>query len=759
MLEKVISIRNVGKFAEYQCQGDVAFRRLNIVYADNGRGKTTLATIFRSLKLGDSSLIEGRHTLGTSGEPEVELLFDGTTVTFESGMWSTGIDNLEVFDENFIADNVYSGNQVGHSQKRNLYGFVVGSRGVELAEEVDRLDEENRAKADELREQETQLRSRIPGSVEVSDFAGLQPPPEGAIAAKENEIRALEAAGEIAAKNVLQRIALPAIPLAEFNTLLARSVTSVSQEAAQLVQDHIARCMDDNGESWIESGLDYTKDNSCPFCGQALADNDLVKAYGAYFDAAYQSLKNEVDELSKRIHLLLSEDAILDLQREVASNDELAEFWKDRVEAQYPRIEFETMIQRPWQDLRRNLVRILAQKAATPLEQLEPDESLRTAIEVYNSRAEAAVADYTQTLDKTNKLIEDKKEKTEAGDLDQAREELESLKLRRKRHEPEVDTLCQEYERLLGEKEALKREKEQAKDNLDKYADEIIADYGPSLNDHLDRCGAGFRIIELGKNYMGGKPRTDYCLQVDGKCVDLGGVDTPACEPSFKNTLSSGDRSALAFVFFIARLKQDPDLEEKVVIVDDPASSLDAQRRSYTCHQIAWLSNHCEQVIVLTHNAQLARQVWDGAKGISPPKTLWIKREDGYSVIENWDIVEVTQGEYFKNYSDLSEYLERGPEDDRHTRSVAHCMRPLLEGYLRHRFPQEFGAGEWLGDFIRKLAEAEKGDALYSLKPQLGELSEISDYSSKYHHPNADSEPIDDRELSAWAKRTLDFIR
>jgi wobble nucleotide-excising tRNase len=215
MLEKIISIRNVSKFAEYQCQGDVELRRLDIIYADNGRGKTTLATILRSLKLGDSSLIEGRRTLGTSGEPEVRLLFDGSAVAFENGAWSTGIANLEVFDESFIAENVYSGNQVEHNHKRNLYGFVIGARGVELAQRVDRLDEENRAKADRLREKEIQLRSHILGSVEVTGFVELQPLPEGAIAAKEKDIEALETAGEIAARNVLKRISLPAIPLTE----------------------------------------------------------------------------------------------------------------------------------------------------------------------------------------------------------------------------------------------------------------------------------------------------------------------------------------------------------------------------------------------------------------------------------------------------------------------------------------------------------------------------------------------------------------
>ena len=761
MLRKIISIKNVGKFADYQYQGDVELRKLNIIYADNGRGKTTLAAMLRSLKLGEGSLIEGRRTLGTSGEPRVKLLLDNSIVSFQNGKWNTDITGLEVFDEAFIAGNVYSGSQVGHDHKRNLYRFVIGAQGVKLAQKVDRLDEENRAKANEIREKENELRKYTSGSIEVSDFVELQPPPKGAIAAREREIETLETAGEIAAKSALKRISLPAIPLTEFKELLTASVASVSGEAAQRVQEHIAHCMDENGESWIESGLDYIEDNNCPFCGQSLAGNELVEAYQAYFDAAYQDFKKEIDKFSKRIRQLLSENEILAVQGEIASNDELIEFWKGQVDAQYPEIEFEMIIQQPWQNLRRSLTRTLEQKAAAPLEKVEPDGALEAAIETYNSRSKAAVDDYNQTLDKANELIESKKKETEAGNLVQAREELESLKMRRVRHRPEVGKLCQEYQKLCKEKRTLENAKQQAKVDLDKYADGIIEAYGPSLNEHLCGCGAGFRIIELGRNYLGGKPRTDYCLQIDGESVDLGGADTPVDEPSFKNTLSSGDKSALAFSFFIARLKQDPNLEKKIVVIDDPASSLDAQRRSYTCCQITWLSRHCKQVIVLTHSAHLARQVWDSAKKITPPKTLWIKRKGNYSVIENLDIVEKTQGEYFKNYSAISEYLEEGPENDRHTRSVARCIRPLLEGYLRVRFPKEFKASEWLGNFIEKLSEAKEGDALYSFKPRLEEISDINDYSSKYHHdhnPNADSEPIDDGELSAWARRTLDFI-
>ena len=763
MLKKILSIKSVGKFFNYSCCGDVELRRLNIIYADNGRGKTTLATILRSAKSGAGSLIEGRRTLGASDAPRVQLLLgNNDRVLFENGKWDTVLPDLGVFDETFIAENVYSGSCVDHSHKRNLHRFVIGAQGVKLARKIDELDEDNRAKAGEIRDKENEIREYIFESLEVSDFVELSPLPQGAIAEKEQEIRSLETTEEIAEKNTLSPITLPSIPWTEIEKLLAESITSVSKDAEQQVQEHIAHCMDENGETWIESGLDYIKGERCPFCGQSLADTELVSAYRVYFDKAYQHLKKEVEELSSRLRQILSEDALLAVQGKIASNNELIEFWDDYVQTQFPEIEFEA-IQKVWQSVRKALEGSLSQKAAAPLERIEPSDAWEDAIEAYNSISEK-VEKYNGILDKANVLVEAKKTEAETGDLLQARKELVILRNQQQRHKPEVAKLCEEYKKLLEEKKALEKRKQETRNALDEYAGQIIEDYGLSINEHLCKCGAGFKIAELETSYMGGKPRTEYCLQIDSERVDLGSADTPMGEPCFKNTLSSGDKSALAFSLFIARLKQYPesDLRDRIIVFDDPASSLDAQRRAYTRHQIIWFAEHCKQVIVLTHNLHLARDIWDNAKHLEPKTLQVIRKKGNYSVIEELDIVEKTKGEYFKSYDTLSRYLEKGPEDDAHLRSVVLSIRPLLEGYLRTRFPREFEAKEWLGDFIRKIREAGKDDSLYSLRPQLlDELSDINSYSKKYHHdqnPNAELEKIVDAELRTYVKRTLVLI-
>ena len=220
------------------------------------------------------------------------------------------------------------------------------------------------------------------------------------------------------------------------------------------------------------------------------------------------------------------------------------------------------------------------------------------------------------------------------------------------------------------------------------------------------------------------------------------------------------DKSTLAFIFFLAKLDREPNISNKIVVFDDPVSSLDAHRRSFTQQQIIRLSQCCKQVIILTHDLYLAHQVFDNAR--VEIATLQIKRKGDASVIEKWDIETDIRSDYFKNYDVISEYLERGSRDSNHLVQVARCIRPLLEGYLRIKFPKEFSQSEWLGNFVDKIRNAGSGDPLCSMQSKVGELGDINDYSKKYHHdqnPGADSEHINDTELQSYSGRALNLIQ
>ena len=133
VLQRIISIKNVGRFKSCAATGDVTFRRFTLIFAENGRGKTTLCAILRSLFTNRPAIIVGRTTLGSMGRPEVELLTDNGNVAFRNGTWSAAFPEIAVFDGAYVSENVFAGDVVDTEHRRNLYRVIIGMQGVTLA--------------------------------------------------------------------------------------------------------------------------------------------------------------------------------------------------------------------------------------------------------------------------------------------------------------------------------------------------------------------------------------------------------------------------------------------------------------------------------------------------------------------------------------------------------------------------------------------------------------------------------------------------
>ncbi|HID19473.1 MAG TPA: hypothetical protein EYP28_00820 [Methanophagales archaeon] len=153
MINKFIKIQNVGKFSNFNyngtIHGDINFNKVNIIYGENGTGKTTLTSIIRSLTKNDPDLISCRKTFGNDGEPHIEILCGTTSLkVFQSSRWNGNLDGVEIFDVFFINENVYTGLEILSEHKKGLYQFVIGEEGVTLAKDINaikrEIEEENK---------------------------------------------------------------------------------------------------------------------------------------------------------------------------------------------------------------------------------------------------------------------------------------------------------------------------------------------------------------------------------------------------------------------------------------------------------------------------------------------------------------------------------------------------------------------------------------------------------------------------------------
>jgi wobble nucleotide-excising tRNase len=647
MLKTLRSIANIGKFVNFTEGDNVPFQKVTLIYAENGRGKTTLVDIFRSLQSGEGHYITARRTLGASGLPEVSLLLDSGTARFHDGEWDRTLTDIELFDDTFIHENVYAGDFVVHDHKKNLYQVIVGDKGVTLARKVDEFDAASRETAREIREAEDRVIAFLPEKIDLEDFMDF-PRPEIDLGVKlskaQAELKALQGQREIKEKGYLKKILLPPLP-ERFFEVLAMEFAQLSSNAEQAVRAHLQRCrMDQRGEGWLEQGLKYAQGSFCPFCEQSLTDNALFESYQAFFSASYRNLKSEIGNLRAEMEQQFGEAARLQLERDIADNRALFTFWRQFVPLSLPELPYDDL-RRAWHELRTAAEKQLERKTASPLERasLEPDleaarkewtrlsgevDSFNTAVNHANSREIARLKQAIENPD------------LREAELDQEMRELQAKKLR---HTPDAEQACRKYADALQRKKDLEQRKKEAKKTLDAYARDTLPRYQRRITELLKGFATGFAIhIAPKSQFTGGKPSVSYDIDINKTRVGLGNEKTEPETACFKNTLSSGDRRTLALAFFLARLQDDPRLAEKIVVFDDPVTSQDDFRSAHIQKLIHDLYVKTQQLIVLSHDPRFLRNTWRTVNA-SDVCALKISLVPGdRSTLEKWNIEGVT---------------------------------------------------------------------------------------------------------------------
>lgn len=314
----------------------------------------------------------------------------------------------------------------------------------------------------------------------------------------------------------------------------------------------------------------------------------------------------------------------------------------------------------------------------------------------------------------------------------------------------EISVLDSDFKQIISHLKGTQKE-------LGEYSKNIFDKYVEIINEKLKFFTPYIEIKKLSKKTGHGKQYVSYFLLVGGYQVGFG--ENSKVRASFKYTLSEGDKSALAFSFFLAKL-HFTTITDKIIIFDDPISSFDYARKSSTINQLAKLAKECNQLIILTHDINFAKDLCKRF-GYNKVKSLKIIRKGMDSVIAMHDIEKETLSGVFKDIEVLNNYIMSGSNTDLEKREVIRCIRPIVEGILRIKFFRDIKFNEWLGDVIRKVNKSQEGDRLYRLRSIVDEISEINDYSKGFHHSDPTSvwgEVINDEELRIYVNRTLKLI-
>lgn len=109
VLKTIVRIDNVGVFKSGVAKA-IDLDKVNLIYADNARGKSTLSAIFAACSEGDEAQILQRRTVSAATTPNIHFRFQsstgGFTRQFDGTVWKGATPNLYVFSQDFVSKNV-----------------------------------------------------------------------------------------------------------------------------------------------------------------------------------------------------------------------------------------------------------------------------------------------------------------------------------------------------------------------------------------------------------------------------------------------------------------------------------------------------------------------------------------------------------------------------------------------------------------------------------------------------------------------------
>ena len=760
MIQNIRLIRNVGMFDSDSGAANVDLGKLVLIYAENGRGKTTLTSILRSLAANEPRFVEERSRLGAHNPPHVCFNADGqpANVMFQNGVWTRNLSHIKIFDDVFVDTNVHSGLNVEPQHRQNLHELILGDQGVTLNRRLADLVEKNEQYIRDLREKADAFPADILHGLEVDEFCDLARIDEidDKIVDAERTLAAARNRGDVLSAQPFNTVSLPDFDTAGIVSVLSQGLSDLDSAAEAQVRTHIDR-LGDGGENWVSEGMGFLPEDDprdCPFCGQTLEAAAIIAHYQAYFSAGYEVLKSNIDATVTAVRNAHQGTAQAEFERIAGTIGERRQFWSRFTDIAVSNIDT-AAIEKDWNSAIAAVLGILETKKGSPLERIELGTNAVSAIANYEAH-KVYVDNVSQEITAANDAIKALKEATVSADTNKLATDLSKLRAAKERYLPDTGALCTDYLATRHLKIASDNDRETARKALQDYRDQVFPTLQRRVNAYLPRFNAGFSVDRVtAANRRGGSYCT-YDVVINDNSVPIGNTTPAPGDLSFRNTLSAGDRNTLALALFFSSLDQNPNLANTIVVVDDPVSSLDDHRTASTIQCIGDLKDEAEQVIVLSHNKPFLCDVWN-RYGYAHCTTLEIVRGSSGSTIRGWDASSDALTQHDQRHDLLQSYLQN-PAGTHPPRDVAQSIRPHLEYFFRVVCPGHCPPGTRIGQFMDRCRQSVNGSDAILDTNVFNELESIVAFSNQFHHDTNreyTTATINDQQLYGFVQRTL----
>ncbi|GAA9520100.1 AAA family ATPase [Helicobacter pylori] len=702
------------------------FKDYNVIFGNNGCGKTSLTRAFELL-ISKNNHIEKYRTISTAESPSIEFECEDGSYKIEPNS-NIGVPSfkVEIYNSDFLHNNAPFNSEFG---LKKLDDGVIILEGSVLGEETKEINQ--------LKNCREKVEKRQKKIKDENDTETLSAEQESAIKKYDEEIEKIRkevtsktiqiAPNEIKINNIcevsknkfkyqedvltnlkkdfdelnetmkefddLKEMESPK-DYQDYQTIKVKLESlfsfDIDKEAGQVskeIKEHISKV----GREFIEKGIELQKempDNACPFCKQEIINN-IIQAYTSYFNKSIEQFKQDSLEVSGTLKKILEQWNI----KEILQSFE----------------RFEPFMKKDFSTNKESLKNALEQIKVL-LEKLQKEVDKKEGVKDKEKFQEIdkKLSENYEKLQKcageTRNILNQKKEQKKK--LEKLKKDLKEARIKKAKHDSyDSQKSKEEAKRKLSVLNCRHERLNRLLEKIDKKLKELYDQKRPD--------------IETINNYLKALNLPKYSLDKDYRIV----LNSDALENSeAKIILSDGEKTTLAFAYFLARLKlfyKKENLKKLVVVIDDPISSLDEQRIYNTTCLVAKinqelarekLSNEKEkaQVFVLTHNhtfmARLINMVGKHARYFQ------LERYQGQlKIVCKDEVIGYFDTFYLLLFKEVYAFAKKEKVQDDFNEAInyGNKIRILLESFLKINFIDSFlGEKSAFGeDKIKKLIE------------------------------------------------------
>ncbi|MFA5080779.1 MAG: AAA family ATPase [Candidatus Paceibacterota bacterium] len=677
-IKKIEKIKNLGILSDALLSEVNELLRFNVFYGWNGCGKTTLSKLFCSLQV-------GKNLPGHLSDCEYKLCLEsGEEITEKTGK----LENVKVFNEDFINDNIDWNNKV----KSIL--LISQESIVEIEDLKKERIEHDKAKAyavetrkildDSLSGLERILSLQAKAIklgfqvIKTSDtyyFNYDKTKLVNFISSNEDEIKDSSNILSDEEKLNLYELIKPndrtfvnfTANILDFNAFNEAESKISTLLKANITNGVIERLKNHTDISkWIEEGLKiHTEygENKCEFCGNDIDIRRLNELRGHFSD--------ELSGLRKKLELAkswLQEKLVvknISLESTIFYQDLQKDFDLILLGLSDELIVINSAV-KDW-------IECLEEKIANP----------SVEVEIKNNIINATVNSYNLKLNDLVNLVKTHNDRVSNFDL-----ELKNNQKKLELHYAAEFEKKYEYFKLVNGIKELRLNVQTGIETLEEGKNKILEIEGKLSNETL---GAEQFNKTLAK-FIG---HNDIGLQFSDELKGYQIIRNHNRKPA-KN-LSEGEKTAIAFVYFITKLKEKEDLSNEIIVLDDPISSFDSNNLFSAYSFIKSELETSGQLIILTHNFTFFRLIRDWLVGKNkkdkPKKSEFfqldiISNNPRKAIIKNIDSTLIDyNSEYHYVFSKLYNLKDEANLSLEKSFQAANLSRKLLESFLSFKYP------------------------------------------------------------------------